>query len=85
MKKLVFAAVACCALATPAFADHINVNVKLTNVAVVNQGGDSHGSAVNNAEVAQGAIATVQAPKNAPVVNTGRFGAAPLVIDITPP
>jgi hypothetical protein len=72
MKTLALVAVACCALATPALADHINVNVKLTNVSMVSQGGDGRGQA-NVALVAQGAIATVQAPRHDPtvVINTG--------------
>ena len=74
MKKLALAAVACCALATPALAgsNNVTVNVKLTNVAMVSQGGNGHGQA-NVAFVAQGAIATNQAPHNAPtvIVNTG--------------
>lgn len=73
MKKLVLVAVACCALATPAFAgsNNVNVNVKLTNVAMVSQGGN--GIQGNVAIVAQGAIATVQAPHHAPtvVINNG--------------
>ena len=65
-------------MATPAFADHINVNVKLTNVAMIGQGGNGHGQA-NVALVAQGAIATIQAPHNAPtvVINTGCAGRPP--------
>ncbi len=72
MKKLALAAVACCALATPAFASGIKVNVRLVNVSSITQGGNGHGQA-NVALVAQGAIATIQAPHHAPtvVINTG--------------
>ena len=72
MKKIALVAVACRALATPVFASGTNVNVKLTNVALISQGGNGHGQA-NVALVAQGAIATNQAPHNAPTVliNTG--------------
>lgn len=79
MKKLALAAVACCALATPAFAagGGTNVKVTLTNVAMVSQGGHGNGQ-VNTAIVAQGAIATVQAPHNAPIVDIHNFGSTPL-------
>ena len=73
MKKIALLTAACCLLAAPAFAGHnVTVNVKLTNVAMVTQGGNGHGQA-NVALVAQGAIATVQAPHEYPtvVVNTG--------------
>jgi hypothetical protein len=72
MKKLFLAAVACAALATPALASGTNVTVVLKNTAFVSQGGNGHGQA-NVAFVAQGAIATIQAPHNLPtvVINTG--------------
>jgi len=74
MKKIALLAAACCLLAAPAFAgsNNVTVNVKLTNVAMVSQGGNGHGQA-NVALVAQGAIATIQAPRHDPtvVVNTG--------------
>lgn len=72
MKKLALVAVASAALATPALAsDHINVNVVLKNTSFVSQGG-RNGSA-DVALVAQGALATVQAPTSSPtvVINTG--------------
>ncbi|MGD0187957.1 MAG: hypothetical protein ABSC25_22295 [Roseiarcus sp.] len=82
MKKLALAAVACCALATPAFAagsNNVTVNVKLTNVAMVSQGGKSgSGDQANVAIVTQGAIAIVQAPKSAPIVDLHNFGSIPL-------
>lgn len=74
MKKIALLAAACCLLAAPAFAgsNNVNVNVKLTNVAMVSQGGNGHGQA-NVAIVAQGVIANVAAPHEYPtvVVNTG--------------
>ena len=73
MKKLLLVAVACGAMATPALASsHVNVNVLVSNHSAVIQGGDGHGQA-NVALVAQGAIATVQAPDSSPtvVINTG--------------
>lgn len=76
MKKLALAAVAVAGLATPALAsDHINVNVFVSNHSTVFQGG-GHNSA-DVALVAQGAIATVQAPTSSPtvVINTGFAGA----------
>ena len=79
MKKLALVAVACGAMATPALAsDHVNVNVLVSNHSVVVQGGDGHGQA-NVALVAQGAIATVQAPVSSPtvVIITG-FAGAPI-------
>ncbi len=72
MKKLALVAVASAALATPALAsDHVNVNVILSNHSSVVQGG-RNGSA-DVALVAQGALATVQAPTSSPtvVINTG--------------
>lgn len=78
MKKLLLVAVACAAMATPAMASsHVNVNVFVSNHATVIQGG-RNGSA-DVALVAQGAIATVQAPDSAPtvVINTG-FAGAPI-------
>ncbi len=78
MKKFALAAVGCVALATPAFAsDHINVNVFVSNHSTVLQGG-RNGSA-DVALVAQGALATVQAPDSSPtfVINTG-FAGAPI-------
>ena len=78
MKKLALVAVASAALATPALAsDHINVNVVLKNTSLVSQGG-RNGSA-DVALVAQGALATVQAPTSSPtvVINTG-FAGAPI-------
>ena len=66
MKKLLLVAVACGAMATPALAStHVNVNVFVSNHSAVIQGGDGHGQA-NVALVAQGAIATVQAPELVP-------------------
>jgi hypothetical protein len=79
MKKLALIAVACAALATPAFASgHTNVTVVLKNSAFVSQGGDGHGQA-NVALLAQGAYAVVQAPTSSPtvVINTG-FAGAPI-------
>jgi opacity protein-like surface antigen len=73
MKKLALVAVACAALATPALAsDHTTVTVVLKNTAFVSQGGNGHGQA-NVAFVAQGVIATNQAPRHDPtvVINTG--------------
>jgi hypothetical protein len=73
MKKLLLVAVACGAMATPALASsHVNVNVFVSNHSAIFQGGDGHGQA-NVALVAQGAIATVQAPDSSPtvVINTG--------------
>jgi hypothetical protein len=58
-------------MATPALAsDHITVVLK--NTAFVSQGGDGHSQA-NVAMIAQGAIATIQAPRHDPtvVINTG--------------
>jgi hypothetical protein len=87
MKRILFAAVVSCAFAAPAFAapnsggHNINVNVSVHNTAFVAQGGNSFGTAANNAQVAQGAVAIVTSPLNAPVINTGRFGAAPLVVE----
>ena len=71
MKKLAFIAVAFAALATPALASGINVNVRLSNSSFVAQGG-RNGSA-DVALVAQGAYAVVQSPTSAPtvVINTG--------------
>jgi len=72
MKKLLLVAVACAAMATPAMASsHVNVNVFVSNHSTVIQGG-RNGSA-DVALVAQGAIATVQAPDSSPtvVINTG--------------
>jgi hypothetical protein len=78
MKKLALAAVACCALATPALAgsNNVTVNVRLTNVAMVQQGGN--GTQANSAIVAQGVIATVQAPHNAPIIDAHVFGITPV-------
>jgi len=74
MKKIAILAAACCVLAAPAFAGEsgVKVSVKLTNVSMVSQGGNGKGQA-NVALVAQGAIATVQAPRHDPtvIVNTG--------------
>jgi opacity protein-like surface antigen len=73
MKKLALVAVACAALATPALAsDHTNVTVVLKNTAIVSQGGNGHGQAAV-AMIAQGAIATIQAPHDLPtvIINTG--------------
>jgi hypothetical protein len=72
MKKLFLAAVACAALATPALASGTNVTVVLKNTAIVSQGGNGHGQAAV-AMIAQGAIATIQAPHNLPtvIINTG--------------
>ena len=65
MKKLLLVAVACGAMATPALASsHVNVNVFVSNHSTVFQGG-RNGSA-DVALVAQGAIATVQAPDFVP-------------------
>ena len=78
MKKLLLVAVACGAMATPALAStHVNVNVFVSNHSTVIQGG-RNGSA-DVALVAQGAIATVQAPDSSPtvVINTG-FAGAPI-------
>ena len=78
MKKLLLVAVACGAMATPALASsHVNVNVLVSNHSTVVQGG-RNGSA-DVALVAQGAIATVQAPDSSPtvVINTG-FAGAPI-------
>jgi hypothetical protein len=78
MKRLLLVAVACGALATPALASsHVNVNVFVSNHSTVIQGG-RNGSA-DVALVAQGAIATVQAPDSSPtvVINTG-FAGAPI-------
>jgi hypothetical protein len=72
MKRLALIAVACATLATPAFASsHVNVNVFVSNHATVIQGGRNNSADV--ALVAQGAIATVQAPDSMPtvVINTG--------------
>jgi hypothetical protein len=65
-------------LATPAFAASggTNVNVKLTNVAMIQQGGN--GTQANVAIVAQGAIATVQAPHKSPIVDVTVFGTTPV-------
>ncbi len=72
MKKLFLAAVACAALATPALASGTNVTVVLKNTALISQGGNGIDQA-NVAFVAQGAIATIQAPRHDPtvVINTG--------------
>jgi hypothetical protein len=73
MKKTALVAVACAALATPALAsDHTTVTVVLKNTAFVSQGGNGHGQAAV-AMIAQGAIATIQAPHNLPtvIINTG--------------
>ena len=73
MKKLALVAVACAALATPALASsYTTVTVVLKNTALVSQGGNGHGQA-NVAFIAQGAIATNQAPHNSPtvIINTG--------------
>ena len=78
MKKLLLVAVACAAMATPAMASsHVNVNVLVSNHSTVIQGG-RNGSA-DVAFVAQGAIATNQAPDSSPtvVINTG-FAGAPI-------
>ena len=79
MKKLALVAVACTALATPAFASHINVNVLVKNSSFVAQGGGDGGGQADVALVAQGAVATVQAPTSSPtvVINTG-FAGAPI-------
>jgi hypothetical protein len=75
MKKLVFIAVACVALATPALAS--GINIRLSNNSFVAQGG-RNGSA-DVALVAQGAYAVVQSPTSSPtvVINTG-FAFAPI-------
>lgn len=78
MKKLALAAAACVVLAAPALAsDHVNVNVFLSNHSTVVQGGRN--GAADVALVAQGALATVQAPESSPtvVINTG-FAGAPI-------
>jgi hypothetical protein len=77
MKKLVFIAAACVALATPALASGINVNVRLSNSSFVAQGGRN--GAADVALVAQGAYAVIQSPTSSPniVINTG-FAGAPI-------
>jgi hypothetical protein len=77
MKKLALVAVACAAMATPALAStHTTVTVVLKNTSIVSQGGNGIDQA-DVALVAQGALATVQAPTSSPtvVINTGLAGA----------